>query len=60
MYCDESKALLLVARRIADDLYKSLKTDYDYLTSREAIIETIEANEYWFDNETLQITSDEE
>lgn len=60
MRCDESEALLLVARRIADDLYQSLKTDYEYLTSREAIIETIEANDYWFDDETLQITSDEE
>ena len=60
MRCDESEALLKVARRIANQLYKSLQTDYEYLTSREAIIETIEANDYWFDNETLQITSDEE
>lgn len=59
MHCDDSKALLLVARRIADQLYRSLETDYEYLTSRDAIIETIEANDYWFD-ESLQITSDEE
>lgn len=60
MRCDENEALLLVARRIADQLYKSLQTDYEYLTSREAIIDTIEANDYWFDDETLQTTSDEE
>ena len=55
MCCDESKALLMVARRIAEKLYKSLYSDYEYLTSKESIIETIEANDYEFDKESLQI-----
>ena len=29
-------------------IYKSLNNDYDYLTSEEAIMETIEANGYEF------------
>lgn len=35
-------------RRLADWLYKSLKAEYEYLTSDEAVAETIEANEYSF------------
>lgn len=54
MRCD-SDVVLTVARRLADRLYKSLRSDYEYLTSEEAIIETIEANEYEFDIDTLKI-----
>jgi len=55
MRCDESEVLLAVARRIADKLYKSLYSEYEYLTSKEAIIETIEANDYEFDQDTLKL-----
>ena len=55
MRCDESDVLLMVAKRIANKLYKSLYEDYDYSTSKAAIIETIEANEYEFDQDTLKI-----
>ncbi len=55
MRCDESEVLLAVARRIADKLYKSLYSDYEYLTSKEAIIETIKANDYEFDQDTLKL-----
>lgn len=34
---------------LCNDLYRTLEKEYDYLTSEEAIIETIEANEYEFD-----------
>ena len=54
MHCDD-KAVLEVSRRIARRLYKSLQTDYDHFTSRDAIVEAIEANNYEFDSETLQI-----
>ena len=55
MRCDESEVLLLVAKRVADKLYKSLYSDYEYLTSKEAIIETININDYEFDAETLKL-----
>lgn len=55
MRCDESDVLLMVAKRIADKLYKSLYEDYDYSTSKAAIIETIEANDYEFDQDTLRL-----
>ena len=55
MRCDESEILLVVARRIAGKLYKSLYSNYEYLTSKEAIIETIEANDYEFDQDTLKL-----
>jgi hypothetical protein len=32
-------------------IYKRLEEDHNYLTSEEAIIETIEANEYIFDED---------
>jgi hypothetical protein len=40
------------------EIYRALETEYDYLTSEEAIIETIEANEYEFteDGELYQVT----
>lgn len=55
MRCDESDSLLLTAKRTADKLYKSLASEYDYLTSNEAIIESIEANDYEFDQDTLKL-----
>lgn len=36
-------------KSICEDYRIILSKEYDYLTSEEAIIETIEANEYWFD-----------
>ena len=33
---------------LSTEIYRALEKDYDYLTSKEAIIETIEANEYEF------------
>ena len=36
-------------------LYKSLESEYDYMTSDAAIIETIEANEYEFDENGKRI-----
>ncbi len=35
-------------RSLCKELYSSLKEEYDYQTSREAIIETIQANDYEF------------
>lgn len=32
-------------------IYKELEADYDYRTSEEAIVETLDANEYYFDPE---------
>lgn len=55
MNCDESESLLLVAKRLADKFYLELKKEYEYLQSRDAIIETIEANEYEFDQDTLKL-----
>lgn len=41
-------------RDFARLIYKSINKDYDYLTSEEAILETIQANEYTF-NESGKI-----
>lgn len=54
MNCDNN-ALLAVAKRLANKYYSQLSENYDYLTSREVIIEMIEANEYEFDQDTLKI-----
>lgn len=43
--------LLNFARDKAQDIYSSLEKEFDYLTSREQIIETIEANDYLFDED---------
>ena len=40
---------------LCGDLYKSLQDEYDNLTSDEMVIETLEANEYLFNEETLSI-----
>ena len=36
-------------KELSDDYFHILRNEYDYLTSREAIIESIESNEYEFD-----------
>ena len=38
-------------KSLLEDYYIILKNEYEYRTSREAIIETIEANECWFTKE---------
>ena len=40
---------------VCDELEENLKADIDYLTSDEAIAETLIANEYYFNGETLEI-----
>lgn len=54
MQC-ESDSLLKDARKLANEYYRDLQKEYEYLTSDECIIETIEANDYEFDSETLKI-----
>lgn len=44
-------------RSLCDDLYSELKNEYKYLTSEEAIRDTIIANEYTFNSDTLRIES---
>ena len=43
------------SRHLAARYYLELEREYDYLTSDEAIKETIEANDYEFDSETLKL-----
>lgn len=45
----------LLARRISNKLYKDLGKEHDYLLSDEAVIETLEANDYEFNSNTLEI-----
>lgn len=52
--CDNEK-LLINARQLMNDFYKELKTQYEYLYSKDAIVDTILANEYEFDIDTLKI-----
>jgi hypothetical protein len=54
MSCD-NPVILKVVRRIAEDLYRDLQKTYDYLTSKESIIETLNANEYEFNIDTLKL-----
>lgn len=54
MQC-ESDSLLQDARKLAREYYKDLQKSYEYDTSDAAVIETIEANDYEFDSETLTI-----
>jgi hypothetical protein len=39
------ETLLDVFKALADWLYRSLEREHDYLTSDEAVIDTLEANE---------------
>lgn len=43
------KKVLEFARNKADDLYKILSDEYDYLTSTEQVSETLRINDYVFD-----------
>jgi len=40
---------------IAEEVLTSLTNEYDYLISEEAVIERIEANEYYFNKEGINI-----
>jgi len=51
----DNKDLLNKARKLMNDFYKELKTQYKYLYSKDAIVDTILANEYEFDIDTLKI-----
>lgn len=51
----DNKELLNEARQLMNEFYRQLETAYEYLNSKEAIIETILANEYEFDIDTLTI-----
>lgn len=49
-YSDEVESELTeIFRDIMQEFYRHLEKEYEYLTSREAIIETIKCNEYEFD-----------
>jgi len=54
IYC-ENDTVLALARRISKNLYKDLESNYEYLTSNEAIIETIEANDLEFDADFFEV-----
>lgn len=41
-------AIIEKYKELAKELYRTLEKEYDYLTSEEAIIETIEVNDYEF------------
>ena len=51
-FTEKQQQILDRAKEIFDDKIEEalniLEKQYNYLTSREAIVETIEANEYWF------------
>lgn len=51
----DCECIKLVARRLSNKLYKLLDKEYEYRTSDAAIKETIKANDYEFDSETLVI-----
>jgi len=44
-------------RLIADEVLTALTNEYDYLISEEAVIETIEANEYYFNIDGININN---
>jgi len=53
-FSDIEDGIIEEYRNMAQDLYRTLEKEYDYLTSEECIIETIEVNEYEFlENGTL-------
>jgi hypothetical protein len=54
MYCDND-GLQEFSRYLAARYYRDLEKTHDYLTSREAIEESIESNGYEFDIDTLTI-----
>lgn len=54
MQCGDLK-LLIEARQIANELYRDLKKKYEYLQEDEQVAETLIANDYEFDVDTLKI-----
>ena len=49
----DNDLLLTIGKRLADKYYSDLNTEHDYLTSRGAIIETLEANDFEFDKDEV-------
>lgn len=47
-FSEIESAIVEEYRNVAQDLYRTLEKEYEYLTSEEVIIETIEINEYEF------------
>jgi len=45
---DEDESIVRACKYAMQIIYSELEKEYDYLTSEEAIFETLEANEYWF------------
>lgn len=54
IYC-HNEELLEFCKYFSQEIYSSLSNEYDYLTSDEAIKETILSNDYEFDIDTLKI-----
>ena len=52
---ETENATMKIMRDFMSWLYKNLNDQYDYLTSEEAIKETLICNEYTFNSETLKI-----
>ena len=48
---EQEEACIELLRDFMKWIYKMLNADYDYLTSEEAIVETINANEFEFDSQ---------
>ena len=48
---DLAEAIEQSARDYADELYKRLREEYEYLTSEESLIESCDANDWQFNNE---------
>ena len=48
-----NKNLLNDARQLMDAFYKELRNEYEYINSKDAIIEILIANEFEFDIDTL-------
>lgn len=48
---DIAEAIEQSARDYADEIYKQLREEYDYLTSEENLIQSCEANDWQFNNE---------
>jgi len=49
------ESILEAARDIADDLYRDLEKEYEYLTSEETVAEMSEANEWEYDEDGRMI-----
>lgn len=56
-YLDErqEEQLLTACRDLMRDFYRRLEREYDYLTEPAQVLETLQANGYEFDAETLEI-----